>query len=208
MTRCMYDCVLSRTEDTMDVKNMFNLAKVLNNTDCFSENNFELSSFLMTLLTWQRFWITKNNSGQILDEIRDMTHFIYDYVLLSITVVVKIVFNLVKKKRSGPKQNQSRIGPGSKQTRIGKRTNQDQSRTRTGPNQDWNMTGSGPDQELTRTRSRPDLEQPGLKRIRSDQDQTRIRTRTWPGPDQVQTYLQQWGARNVHLLDLFHLYSR
>ena len=46
MTRCMYDCVLSRTEDTMDVKNMFNLAKVLNYTNHFSENNFELSSFL------------------------------------------------------------------------------------------------------------------------------------------------------------------
>jgi hypothetical protein len=30
MTRCMYDCVLSRTEDTMDIKNVCNLAKVLN----------------------------------------------------------------------------------------------------------------------------------------------------------------------------------
>ena len=49
MTRCMYDCVLTRTEDTMDVKNMFNLAKVLNNIDYFSENNFELSSFLTQL---------------------------------------------------------------------------------------------------------------------------------------------------------------
>ena len=88
MTRCMYDCVLSRTEDTMDVKNMFNLAKVLNYTYYFSENNFGLSSFLMTLLIWQRFWITKK--GLILEEISDMTRIyistsIYDYRIVAST---------------------------------------------------------------------------------------------------------------------------